>query len=95
MLEGFELPDFHDIVSALLHRPAVGTGIVDMTMTWTGGGETSHVSDAAVGFTGRRVTGTSHISFTVQTGSDILVADEAGQVSLVSEVWKERNGVFF
>jgi hypothetical protein len=57
MLEGFELPDFHDIVSALLHRPAVGTGVVDMTMTWTGGGQVSHVSDTAVDFTGRKVAG--------------------------------------
>ena len=95
MLEGFELPDFHDLVSALLHRPAVGTGVVDMTMTWTGGGQASQVSDTAVDFTGRRVTGSSHISFTIETGSGTLVADEQGQVSSVSEVWKERNGVFF
>ena len=95
MLENFQIPDFHDIVNSLTHGPPVGTGVVDMSMTWSGGGQVSHVRDTANGFTGRRVTGTSHISWTVTMGGFSFTADESGQNSLTSEVWKERNGVFF
>lgn len=95
MLENFPIPDFHDILNSLHHGMPVGTGLVDMTMTWSGGGQVSHVRDAANGFTGRKVTGTSHISWTVTTGGFSFTADESAQNSLTSEVWKERNGVFF
>ena len=47
------------------------------------------------GYTGRKVTGTSHISWTVTMGNFSFTASESGQNSLTSEVWKERNGVFF
>jgi hypothetical protein len=46
-------------------------------------------------FAGRKVTGTSHISWNVETDDFSFTADESGQISRVSEVWKERNGVFF
>ena len=95
MLENFELPDFHDLLNSLNHGKPVGTGLVSMSLTWSGGGQVSHVRDAANGFTGRKVTGTSHISWTVTTGGSSFTADESGQNSLASEVWKERNGVFF
>jgi len=95
MLENFELPDFHDLLNSLNHGNPVGTGLVSMSLTWSGGGQVSHVRDAANGFTGRKVTGTSHISWTVTTGGSSFTADESGQNSLASEVWKERNGVFF
>jgi hypothetical protein len=94
-LENFEIPDFHDILNSLHHGKPVGTGLLDMTMTWSGSGPVSHVRDAANGFTGRKVTGTSHISWTIQMGDFSFTADESNQISLVSEVWKERNGVFF
>ena len=95
MLENFELPDFRDFLNSLNHGAPVGTGVVDMAMTWSGGGQVSHVRDEANGFTGRKVTGTSHISWTVTMGNFSFTADESGQDSLTSEVWKERNGVFF
>ena len=95
MLENVELPDFHDLNNSLNHGPAIGTGVVDMTLTWSGGGQVSHVRDTTNRFTGRKVTGTSHISWTVTTGGSSFTADESGQNSLASEVWKERNGVFF
>ena len=95
MLENFQIPDFHDIVNSLTHGPPVGTGVVDFTLTWSGGGQVSHVRDETNGFTGRKVTGTSHISWTVTMGGFSFTADESGQNSLTSEVWKERNGVFF
>jgi hypothetical protein len=95
MLENFEIPDFHDLLNSLTHGNSVGVGLVDFTLTWSGGGQVSHVRDEANGFTGRRVTGTSHISWTVTTGDSSFTADESGQNSLTSEVWKERNGVFF
>jgi hypothetical protein len=63
-----------------------------MSMTWSGGGQVSHVRDTANRFTGRKVTGTSHISWTVTTGDFSFTAAESGQTSLTSEVWKERNG---
>jgi len=94
-LEGFEIDDYGDFLNALNHGPAIGTGILDMEMTWSGGGEVSQVRDSDNGFTGRKVAGTSHISWSVQMGGFSFTAAEAGQVSLVSEVWKERNGVFF
>ena len=95
MLENVELPDFHDLVNSLNHGPAIGTGVVDMTLTWSGGGQVSHVRDTTNRFTGRKVTGTSHISWTVTTEGITFTAAESGQTSLTSEVWKERNGVFF
>ena len=78
-----------------MHGAAVGTGVLDMMMTWSGGGAVTEVDNTANGFTGRKVTGTSHISFTVQMGDFSFTADETGQKSEVSEVWKERNGTFF
>jgi hypothetical protein len=95
MLENFEIPDFHDIVNSLTHGKPVGTGLVDMSMTWSGGGQVSHVRDTTNRFTGRKVTGTSHISWTVTMGDFSFTAAESSQTSLTSEVWKERNGVFF
>jgi hypothetical protein len=95
MLEDFEIPDFHDLLNSLRHGSPVGTGVLDMTMTWSGGGQVSHVRDTANQFTGRKVTGTSHISWTITMGGFSFTAEESGQTSLVSEVWKERNGVFF
>jgi hypothetical protein len=95
MLENFQIDDFGNLLNSLLHRPPVGTGTLDMTMTWSGGGQVSHVRDAANGFTGRKVTGTSHISWSITSGGFSFTAAESGQTSLVSEVWKERNGVFF
>jgi hypothetical protein len=95
VLENFEIPDFHDILNSLNHGAPVGTGVLDMTMTWSGGGQVSHVRDPANGFTGRKVTGTSHISWTIKMGDFSFTADESNQISLTSEVWKERNGVFF
>jgi hypothetical protein len=95
MLENFEIPDFRDIENSLSHGPPVGTGVVDMSMTWSGGGQVSYVRDEANGFTGRKVTGTSHISWTITTGDFSFTADESSQQSLTSEVWKERNGAFF
>jgi hypothetical protein len=94
-LENFEIPDFHDLGNSLNHGKPVGTGRVDMRLTWSGGGQVSHVRDPANGFTGRKVTGTSHISWSVETGNFSFTADESGQISRTSEVWKERNGVFF
>ncbi len=95
MLENFEIPDFHDLGNALHHGKPIGPGLVDVTTTWSGGGQVSHVRDAANGFTGRKVTGTSHVSWSVKMGGFSFTADESGQISRVSEVWKERNGVFF
>jgi hypothetical protein len=95
VLRGFELPDFHDLLNSLQHGKPVGTGLIDMKMTWSGGGQVSHVRDPVNRFTGRKVTGTSHISWTVKTGGFTFTADNSGQKSLTSEVWKERNGVFF
>lgn len=93
-LSGFRLPDFGNIPNALFGSP-VGSGVLDMTMTWSGGGEVTQVRDAAVGFVGKKVTGTSHIEFSVDFGSGTYTAASQDQVSLVSEVWKERNGIFF
>ena len=95
MLKNFELPDFGDFLNSLNHGAPVGTGVVDMALTWSGGGQVSHVRDEANRFTGRKVTGTSHISWTVKMGDFSFTASESGQNSLTSEVWKERNGVFF
>jgi hypothetical protein len=66
-----------------------------MTMTWSGGGDVAQVRDADNGFVGKKVKGTSHIEFTVDFGSGSYTAASEDQVSLVSEVWKERNGIFF
>ena len=94
-LEDFEIPDFQTGLNSLKHGQPVGTGRVDMTLTWSGGGQVSHVRDATNGFSGRKVTGTSHLSWSVEIGDFSFTADESGQISLTSEVWKERNGVFF
>jgi hypothetical protein len=95
VLKNFKIPDFRDFGNSLTHGPPVGTGVVDMALTWSGGGQVSHVRDEANRFTGRKVTGTSHISWTVTTKDFSFTASESGQNSLTSEVWKERNGVFF
>ena len=95
MLENFEIDDFGNLLNSLQHKPPVGTGLLDMSVTWSGGGQVSHVRDTTNGFTGRKVTGTSHISWTITMGDFSFTADESNQISLVSEVWKERNGVFF
>jgi hypothetical protein len=47
MVENRELPDFRDLLNSLNHGPAIGIGFVDMSMTWSGGGEVSHVGDGA------------------------------------------------
>ena len=95
MLENFEIDDFHDLLNSFHHGKPVGTGLLDMTLTWSGGGQVSHVRDTTNGFTWRKVTGTSHISWTITMGGFSFTADESGQTSLTSEVWEERNGVFF
>jgi hypothetical protein len=61
MLENFK-PRLPRLPQFAQPRPPVGTGVVDMAMTWSGGGQVSHVRDEANRFTGRKVTGTSHIS---------------------------------
>jgi hypothetical protein len=94
-VEDFELEDFGTLGNALTHGAPIGAGVLTMTMTWSGAGEVTQVSDPANGFTGRRVTGSSHISWTVEMNGFLFTADESGQKSLVSEVWKERNGNFF
>lgn len=94
-LEDFTIADYGTVANSLTHGSPIGEGVVDMTMTWSGGGDVAHVRDATQGFTGRKVTGTSHISWSVTEGDFSFTADEAGQTSLVSEVWKERNGRFF
>ena len=95
MLKNFEVPDFETFLNSANHGDPIGTGVVDMALTWSGGGQVSHVRDEANRFTGRKVTGTSHISWTVKTKDFSFTASESGQISLASEVWKERNGVFF
>ena len=95
MLKNVEIPDFHDLLNSLTHGKPVGTGLVDFTLTWSGGGQVSHVRDETNGFTGRKVTGTSRISWTATMGDFSFTSGESGQTSLTSEVWKERNGVFF
>lgn len=94
-VEDFQISDYGTLANALSHGQAIGVGVLTMTMTWSGGGGVSQVSNPTSGFTGRRVTGTSHISWTVEMSGFSFTADEAGQTSLVSEVWKERNGIFF
>jgi hypothetical protein len=94
-LDNFSIEDYGDFGNALAHGDAIGVGVLDMEMTWSGGGEVSAVRDADNGFTGRKVTGTSHISWTVRMDGFSFTAAESGQTSLVSEVWKERNGIFF
>jgi hypothetical protein len=94
-LEDFEIEDYGDIVNALTHGDEIGEGVLNMTMSWSGRGEVSEIRDADNGFTGRKVTGTSRISWNVEMEGFSFTADTAGQTSVVSEVWKERNGVFF
>jgi hypothetical protein len=94
-VEDFQINDYGTLANALSHGEAIGVGVLNMMMTWSGGGEVTHISDPANGFTGRLVTGTSHISWTVEMNGFSFTADESGQTSLVSQVWKERNGVFF
>ncbi|MGW5239287.1 hypothetical protein ACWEOW_10180 [Monashia sp. NPDC004114] len=93
-LTGFHVPDFGTIPNSLFGSP-IGTGVLDLTMTWSGGGEVTRVRDVENGFVGKKVTGMSHTEFTVDFGSGRYTAASEDQVSLVSEVWKERNGVFF
>jgi hypothetical protein len=93
-LSGFPLLDFGSIPNALFGSP-IGSGVLDMTMTWSGGGAVTRVRDAENGFVGRKVTGETRIEFTVDFGSGSYTAASEDQVSLVSEVWKERNGVYF
>jgi hypothetical protein len=94
-LEGFPIPDYHDIVNSLTHGSPVGTGVVDFHMTWSGGGTVTHERDVTQRFTGRKVTGSSHISWSVSSGGFSFTAAEDGQTTIASEVWKERNGAFF
>jgi hypothetical protein len=93
--DSLPVPDFGSIPNSLFGPGPIGSGVLDMTMTWSGGGEVTRVRDEENGFVGRRVTGTSHIEFTVGFGTGSYTAASADQVSLVSEVWKERNGVYF
>lgn len=93
-LTDFHVPDFGSIPNSLFGSPT-GSGVLSMVMTWSGGGEVAEVRDAENGFAGRKVTGTSHIEFTVDFGSGSYTAASEDQVSIASEVWKERNGVFF
>lgn len=94
-VEDFEIDDYGTLGNALSHGAAIGAGVLNMTMTWSGGGAATQVSDAANEFAGRRVSGTSHISWTLEMSGFSFTAEESGQKSLVSQVWKERNGVFF
>ena len=93
-LSGFTVPDYGSIPNALFGSP-IGTGVLDMTMTWSGAGDAVRARDTDNGFLGRKVTGTSHIEFSVDFGSGSYTAASQGQVSVVSEFWKERNGRFF
>jgi hypothetical protein len=37
VLKNFELPDFGDFLNSLNHGAPIGTGVVDMALTWSGG----------------------------------------------------------
>jgi len=82
-------------VNSLTHGDPIGKGVLSFTLTWSGGGDVSHVRDATQRFTGRKVTGTSHVSWSVTEGDFSFTADDSGQTTVASEVWKERNGIFF
>lgn len=89
------LPDFHDTISALLHKPPVAIGTLALKVKWFGGGKPERVDDDVNDFGGTVVRGRTSVWFHVD-GDDgfSYTSDTHGQKSVVGEVWSERNGVF-
>ena len=89
------LPDFHDTVSALQHKPPVAIGTLTMKLTWKGGGKLQHVDDDEKDVGGTVVQGPASVWFHVETDNGFTyTSDREGQKTVVAEVRNERNGVF-
>lgn len=95
VVEDVILPDFHDVGSALQHKPPVAIGTLAMRLRWHGGGERERVDDDENDFGGTVVRGSTSIWFHVDSDDGFSYTSERnGQQSVVGEVWSERNGVF-
>jgi hypothetical protein len=95
VVEDVVLPDFHDIGSALQHKPPIAIGTLAMQLTWHGGGQRERVDDDENDFGGTVVRGPASIWFHVESDDGFTyTSDPDGQQSIVGEVWTERNGVF-
>jgi hypothetical protein len=89
------LPDFHDLVSALQHKPPIAVGTLAMKLRWKGGGERERVDDTENDFGGTVVRGPASVWFHVDSDDGFsYTSDKNGQNTVVGEVWSERNGVF-
>jgi hypothetical protein len=89
------LPDFHDTISALQHKPPVAIGTLTMKVSWHGGGKLERVDDDENDFGGTVVRGPTSVWFHVDSDDGFnYTSDTHGQKTVAGEVWRERNGVF-
>ncbi|TCC49082.1 hypothetical protein E0H75_21325 [Kribbella capetownensis] len=89
------LPDFHDTIAALQHKPPVAIGTLSMNVTWKGGGKLERVDDDEKDVGGTVVQGPASVWFHVESDDGFsYTSDRHGQKTLVAEVRSERNGVF-
>lgn len=95
VVEDVILPDFHDTISALQHKPPVAIGTFAMKVRWHGGGQRERVDNDENDFGGTVVRGPTSIWFQVESDDGFsYTSDSHGQTSVVGEIWNERNGVF-
>ena len=89
------LPDFHDTIAALQHKPPIAIGTLALKVNWKGGGERVRVDDDEKDVGGTFVRGPASVWFHVESDDGFsYTSDRHGQKTVVAEVWSERNGVF-
>ena len=89
------LPDFHDTIASLQHKPPIAMGTLAMKVSWKGGGERVRVDDDEKDVGGTFVRGPASVWFHVESDDGFTyTSDPQGQQTVVAEVWSERNGVF-
>lgn len=93
--EGIEIPDFHDVVNALLRGPSV-PGVVSFHIEWTKSNDKQRFNFPPETWDANVVFNTATCAWNAETELASYVSDPASEsASIFAEVGHERNGVYF
>jgi len=89
-----EMEDYHDFVNAILDGPSL-EGVVSFRVEWAASKNKRRFHNTAQQYDGRMVLNAATCSWIGETVDARYVSRPRGQVTVVAEVGKVRNGVFF
>lgn len=90
-----DLPDFHDVKSALTGGPSV-PATVSFNLQWSGVVRRLHITNETDGFTGFYIEDKCTVECSSQQEGFTFVSDPAStSQNVYSVIGQERNGVFF